>query len=77
MKYPNDFTPFRGVKLSDVEIDVLIQNAWDDYGSEKASEFCEPLGSVSTGDTMVVVEEFGHIIVWKQVAEIWIEEVKG
>jgi len=72
MKYPDDFSTFKGRRLSTEEIDSLVQEAWENYGHDQASEFDDFLGGVRTGDTKIEIEEHGHIIIWKQVADIWI-----
>ncbi len=67
MKYPKDFKVFNGKRLSSWEINRLVQETL--AAARRASSNSEPLASISTGDIMIEVNEFGYVVVWQQIAE--------
>jgi len=74
VKYPDDLKPFNGKELSDDEISELVQETTGASKEAEPDEYSSFLASIRTGNIKVEVEEFGHIIVWKQIASVWARE---
>jgi hypothetical protein len=74
MKYPDDFKLFDGKRLSSAEINELIQQTVKMSKEVKLSDLTPFLAGSHMGDIKIEVEEYGHIIVWQQIASYWEEK---